>query len=280
LDVSGLGASWYVGQAIVNQGIIDGGPALRISGVAIRGGGQFKGNAAFLSTITNANNPVNGAYFLSNGLQLHPSTGNEVALTLHAYGNSPQFVNVTVNGNASVWMPSAWGTGVGAPPNNAVVPPGGSRAAGVAEPPYGGGSIIVQATGSLKLTSGPTNDFVFPGGIVLKAWGPLDLNGVTVNQGWTTMGRAFQGIYFESPGIFSALPVAIFSNDLNWTNFSTLPAAHIQISRLVLMPNGTSRYLPANLEAPHQNTFSTQVEAAAAGQCWVCLINYVPINVQ
>ncbi|MFO1414222.1 MAG: YncE family protein [Burkholderiales bacterium] len=280
LEVSGLAGSWYAGGPVVNQGVIDGGPALGIAGLAINGGGQFRGDATLLSTLTHANNPVNGAHYLSNGLQVYPGTGSDVGLILHAYGSAPQYLNVTVHGNATLAMPSAWPPGPARPANNAVVPPGGSRAAGSPEPAYGGGSMIVQATGGLRLAGGSTNDFVFPGGVVLRAAGVLDLNGVTVNQGWTTTGKPFQGIYFESPSITSTAPVEVYSNDLNWTNFSTLPVGHFHVSRLVRRPDASAGYAPADLDAPHQNTYSTLIEAAANGQCWVCLVNFAPIQVQ
>ena len=173
-----------------------------------------------------------------------------------------------VNGNALVWMPSSWPQGTNAPNNSAPLPAGAVRPPGVPDPSYGGGSIILQATGSMTLFAGPTNDLVFPGGLVLKAGGTLNLNGVTVNQGWTTSGKAFQGIYFESPNIVSAATVSILSNDLNWTNFSTQPSGHFYVSRLVKMPDGSSAYAPADSVAPHMNTYSVLIEAAANGQCW------------
>ncbi len=169
----------------------------------INGGGQFKGNAITIRTFGSANNPVNGAYFLQNGLQLFPSSGNAIALTLNGYGSTPQVFNLFANGDATVWMPSAWPAGYNVPANNAVVPPGGSRPAGTPQPAYGGGSMILQATGSMTLVNGGTNDFVFPGAIVLKALGYLNVNAVQVNQGWTSLGQAFQGIFFESPTIVS-----------------------------------------------------------------------------
>jgi len=59
-----------------------------------------------------------------------------------------------------------------------------------------------------------------------------------------------------------------------------MPNGHFQISRLVHMPDGSARYAPADSQAPHLNTYSTLIEAAANGQCWVCLVNTTPINVQ
>ena len=242
-------------------------------------GGAFKGNAIFVGTFGNANNPVNGAHFLANSLQLSPGSGNAVALTLNLYGATPQVVNVKVNGNASVAMPSAWPGGSSSPPNNPVLAPGGTRPAGVSEPPYGGGSMIVQATGALSLAGGTTNDFGFPGGIVLKAGGDLNLNGVIVNQGWTTTGKAFQGVFFESPNIVSPNGnIQVYSNDLNWVNFSTLPHAPVRAFTLARNPNGSASFATADTPAPHVNTYSLVVEAAANGQCYVCLVNSNSVN--
>jgi YVTN family beta-propeller protein len=280
LTLDTLGGTVTTGSSLVNGGVIDGGIGVRLLASTINGGGAFKGNAVTLSTFGNANNPVNGAHYLANSLQLFPSTGTDLALTIGEYGSAPQFMNMMVTGNASIWMPSSWPQGSTFTNNSAPLAAGAIRPAGVPEPSYGGGSIILQTTGNMTLFAGPTNDFVFPGGIALKAGGTLDINGVIVNQGWTTSGKAFQGIYFESPNIVSSLPVSILSNDLNWTNFSTVPNGHFHIFRLVQMPDGSAQYVPADGAAPHQNTYSTLIEAAANGQCWTCLVNYTPINVQ
>jgi hypothetical protein len=278
--VSGLGNTWTSGQAVMNDGYIGGGPLLDVQGYGITGGGNFVGDAIVLSTVTNANNPVNGGHYLSNSLQLYPSSSSDAYVTLHAYGSNPQFLNVKVNGNTYLAMPSAWGAGVTAPSNNSPVPAGSSRPAGVPEPSFGGGSMIVQATGNMTLIDGASHDFVFPGGIVLKAGNTLNLNGVVVNQGWTTTGKAFQGINFEAPSITTPALVSVLSNDLNWTNFSVQPAGHFQISRLTTMQDGSAQYVAADGVAAHNNTYSVLIEAAANGQCWTCLVNYTPINVQ
>ena len=221
------------------MGLLDGGANLSVYGARINGGGAFKGNSVLVSTFGNANNPVNGSNFLQNGLQIYPSSGNAVTLTLNAYGSAPQIMNMTINGDGYLWMPSAWPNGWTLPRNNNPVPPNGTRPAGVPEPAYGGGSMILQATGSLSLVSGATNDFAFPGGIVFKAGGTLDAKGVIVNQGWTTSGQAFQGIFFESPNIIStAGDIQVYSNDLNWVNFSTFP--HAPVHAFSLTPNSNS----------------------------------------
>ena len=179
--------------------MLDGGAALTLYGANIKGGGAYKGNAIVISTFGSANNAVNGAHYLSNGLQLSPSSGSDVFLSLNDYGTASQFFNLMVNGNGHVAMPSAWPSGVTLPPNNPTVAPGGMRAPGVPDPSYGAGSIIVQATGTLSLSGGASNDFVFAGGVALKSQSTLDLGGVIVDQGWTTTGQAFQGLSSSRP---------------------------------------------------------------------------------
>lgn len=279
LMVDALGGNFNTGQTVVNAGTLDGGGSLEVLGANINGGGAFKGNAITLRTFGSANNPANGAFFLLNSMQLFPGSGNTIAVTLNAYGPAPQAINVMTNGNATVSMPSAWPAGVNAPPNNAVVPPGAARAAGVPDPAYGGGSLIVQSTGTLTLAGGTTNDFVFPGGIVLKANGTLDLNGVLLNQGWTTAGKSFQGMYVESPNIVNPTGnIRSYSNGLNWLNFSTLPHAPVRAFTLVRNADGTASYATADATAPHLNTYSILSNAAASGACWTCLVNTTPVN--
>ncbi|MEO8506970.1 MAG: hypothetical protein ABI593_05010 [Betaproteobacteria bacterium] len=274
-----LGNNWIGGANIINAGVADGGTQLGLYGAAISGGGAFKGNTIAIATFGSAKNPVNGTFFLSNSLQLFPGTGDSLSLVLNAYGNVPQVLNLMANGNVSVWMPSAWPAGYTAPQNNAVLQPGGVWPPGQPESAFGGGSMIVQATGNLQLVDGGTDDFVFPGSIVFKAAGTIDIKGVVVNQGWNTGGKAFQGVYFESPVIGSSIgKIEVYSNDLNWTNFSTFPGAPVRVSTLVRNPDGSASYASADAMAPHLNTYSILVDAAAKGQCWICLTNNQPVN--
>ena len=279
LTVDTLGASWLVGQTLVNQGSLDGGPRLDLFAGRINGGGVFKGNTITIATFGNANNPVNGAFFLSNSLQLVPSTGGTTRLVLNGYGPAPQVLNLRINGNATVAMPSAWAPGITAPVNNAVVPLGGSRGAGVPNPAYGAGSMIVQATGALELDGGTTNDFVFPGGIVFKAGSTLDAKGVLINNGWTTTGQSFQGVFLEAPSITSTGGnIRIATNNLNWLNFSSTPSAPVRSWQLVRAGDNSASFATADNVAPHINTYSVLINAAALGQCWVCLVNTAPVN--
>ena len=278
LTVDTLGVADLVGEALINEGVIEGGAYLRLHSARINGGGAFRSNNAHVSTFGNANNPVHGAYYLSNGLQFYPSSGTLVELTLNDYGIVPQFLNFMVNGDAYVLMPSVWPPAWSEPPNNLPVPLGGIRLPGVPEPSYGGGSMIVQAAGSLTLRNSSSSDFVFPGAIVLKAGGALNLNGVLVNQGWTATGRAFQGVFFESPNIVSSDFIRVATNNLNWVNFSTFPHAPVRTWQLVPMPDGSLQYVAADSVAPHLNTYSLVTDVAASGGCWICVVNTTPIN--
>ncbi|MFO1315562.1 MAG: M12 family metallo-peptidase [Burkholderiales bacterium] len=279
LTLDALDVSYTVGQNLANAGRANGGTGLALFGANIRGGGAFVGDAIGVHTFGNANNPVNGADFLQNGLQLSTSSTPLLALTLNGFGAGKQVFNLKVNGDATVWMPSAWPTGASLPANNAVVAPGATRPAGAPEPPYGGGSMIVQATGNLTLRNGGTNDFVFPGAIVLKAGGSLDLNGVVVNQGWTTSGQSFQGLFFESNNIVSANGlIQVYGNDLNWMNFSTLPQQYVRAFSLKRNGDGSASFAATDAVTPHLNTYSVIQGVAAAGGCWGCVVNTAPVN--
>jgi hypothetical protein len=280
LGVDTLGGTWDSGKGIVNQGTIEGTTSLALAGASVNGGGDFRGDAIAVRTFGNANNPVNGAFFLQNGLRLSPGhAGSGVALTLNAYGTVPQFLNLDILASGTVWMPSAWPSGSAAPPNQQVVMPNGVRGRDVRDPAYGGGSMIVQSSGALTLVNGGTGDFVFPGGIVLKAGGTLDFNGVLVDQGWTTSGQPFQGLFFEAPTIRSSVGnIRLYSNDLNWSNFSTFPLTPVRAFTLQRNPDNTASHAPADAVAPHLNTYSALIDAAASGQCWTCLQNTQPVN--
>lgn len=280
LEVDATGANPLAGGLVQNAGVVDGGVSLVVSGAGLRGGGAFRGDAMRLGTFGNANNPVNGNDFLANGLQLFPGTGDRVQLTLNHYGIVPQVLNLAIHGNGSVWMPSSWPAGVTLPPNNTPLAPGAVRPRGTPKPSYGGGSMIVQATGTLSLIDGGTHDFVFPGAIVLKAGGTLDVKGVLVDQGWTGDGQAFQGIFLESPDIASSgESMQFFTNYPNWVNFSTLPNAPVRAFTLLTQADGSASFVAADDTVPHRNTYSVVQGIAAAGGCWICAVDTRPIDV-
>ncbi|MCC6193354.1 MAG: hypothetical protein IT518_02705 [Burkholderiales bacterium] len=74
--------------------------------------------------------------------------------------------------------------------------------------------------------------------------------------------------------------IRVLSNDLNWINFSTLPHAPVRTWTLTLAAGGNAEYVVADTLAPHLNTYSTVVEAAANGQCWVCLLHLDPVDLR
>lgn len=272
-----LGENWQSGSEIVNDGMIDGDDAgLQLLASGIHGAGFFRGGLILLSTFGSANNPEYGARYLANGLNLIPANQYELFLTLNGYGGTPQFFNVQVHGNALVEMPSTSVRYPALPPNN--LPLNGGL-----DPAYGGGSLIVQASGGLRLWSTSFDNFVFPGGVVFKAGARIDTAGVQINNGWTGSGRPFQGVFLEAPSIVNSGPwgpiTVVVTNNLNWVNFSSVPFAPVQVFQVAGTGNGYFSF-PADASAPHLNTYSVLIEAAAAGKCWQCLMNMVPANFQ
>jgi hypothetical protein len=139
--------------------------------------------------------------------------------------------------------------------------------------------MLVQASGNLGIHNAVTGTFVFPGAIVLKAGGTLDLNGLTIVNGWTSLGAEFQGVFFEAPNIVSSGGTpSVYTNGNNWVNFSTWPHTPVAVYTLEAGA-GVAGYVNAGAYAPHLNTYSTLTNAAVNGQCWVCLVNTAPINV-
>lgn len=277
LLLDGLAGDWNTGGDVVNEGLADGGTAgLQVMGGGIHGGGFFQGAVVLLSTFGNANNPVNGQRYLANGLNVLPANGRDVVVEFNGYGPRPQFFNVQVHGNAEVNMPSYSYRFLEVPRNNLPAP-------GALDPPYGGGSLIVQASGALTLGPWAGYDFVFPGGLVFKAGGRLDVAGVGIRNGWTASGRSFQGMFFESPYIVNdnhnGYDLYLVTNSLNWINFSTVPQAPLQAAQVVGSGVGYST-VDASLTAPHVNPYSVLIETAAAGGCWQCLMNMAPVNLQ
>lgn len=278
LVLDALDASPDAGAKIANQGRVHGGTSLALFAGGVNGGGTFAADAVTLSTFGHANNPVHGAFFLDNGLHFVPATSGRIAFTANLYGRSPQVMNLLLAGDATFTMPSAWPAGITLPANNAVVLPGSVRPPNTPPPSYGGGSMIVQATGKLTL-AGAAGDLVFPGGIVLKAGVAIDFDGIAVNQGWTTSGQSFQGLFFEAPAIGNRKGlIQIYGNDLNWANFSSMPTAFVRSFTLQQGSGGEAALLPADTVAPHLNTYSKVIEAAARGQCWTCVLDMQPTN--
>ncbi len=276
LTIDTLAADPANGMPIENQGTIHGGSALTLKAARVNGGGLFRANALTFVTFGNLNNPANGAHYLANGLQLHPASGNALSVAIAGYGSSPQVYNLMLNGNGTVSMPSSWPTGSTLPPNNRPVLPKEVRTAGVPDPFQGGGQVIVQASGNLTLDGGPSSDFVFPGGFVLRANGSIDINGTTLVNGWTTSGTTYQGIFLEASSIVDssgASALAVYTNDRNWANFSVRPTLPVRTSTLMRQADASARYADADAQAPHLNFYGLVTEAGAAGKCYACLVN-------
>jgi len=281
LTVSTLGATWAEGQTLVNQGFVKGDAQLRLTGGRINGGGRFVGNDIHVATFGNANNPVNGNFFLANGLQFEPATGTQVALSVSHYGTGPQVLNFAVNGDAVLAMPSAWPAGYFAPPNSLPALPGEVRPPGAGNPAHGASGLIMQATGNLRLAGGASNDLVLAGGVVLKAGGTLDLDGVAIVNGWTLAGQSFQGVNLEAPRITSSNgTIKVYTNNLNWGNFSTFPFAPVRTWQFLAQPDGSAMYVPADAIVPHLNPYAALVNAAARGECWTCLVDMRPFDMR
>ena len=276
LALDTLGATVMTGGNVVNQGMVDGGVSLMLSAAKVNGGGAFLGNAITLATFGNLNNPVNGSHFVANGLQLYPSAGNSLTVALAGYGTSSQFVNLNTHGDATLTMPSVWPAGSTLPPNNRPVMPGEVRPAGVGDPSFGGGSMIVQSTGALTLDGGPSSDFVFPGGVVLIADTTIDVRGTVIDNGWNTSGTQYQGAFFQAPSIvdtIAASGIVVYTNNVNWVNFSTRPSVPVHTRTLQQLGNGTSAFVAADGAVPHLNFYLLITEAGAAGLCYLCLVN-------
>lgn len=276
LIVDSLGANWSSGGPIRNDGTIWGPTALTLMGASVTGNGSHIAGAFNLYTFGNANNPTHGSFFLENGLRVYPPPGGfRVPVTIAAYGSAPQFINLAVNGDATLLMPSSWPAGVNLPRNHRPVAPGESIP-NFTPPAYGGGGIIVQVSDELTLLGGASNDLVIPGALVLKAGRLLDVGGVTLNNGWTSTGQTFQGVFLESPIIVNnGGAIRVYTNDLNWINFSSFPRAAVETWQLV-KPSSQAYFKPANGIAPHLNSYSTSIEMAARGECWTCVVNPMP----
>ena len=100
LTVDTLGVADLEGEVLVNEGVIEGGAYLRLHSARINGGGAFRTNNAHVSTFGNANNPVHGAYYLSNGLQFYPSSGTTGRAHAQRLRHRAAVPQPQINGNA------------------------------------------------------------------------------------------------------------------------------------------------------------------------------------
>jgi len=280
LTLDALGGSWNEGGPIVIEGTLSGYRA-ELMASSITGPGFLIANDVALRAFGNIQDPRYPGNALNNGFKVWASNSYyPMYLTLNAYGEVPQFINLNIHGNVIVQSPSAWPSGSTAPRNNIPVLPGSMRPSGTPEPAYGGGSLVINATdGWMQLASGATNDFVFPGAVALISAKEIDTSGIVVNQGWTTSGRTFQGVFFDAPKIFSSVgQIDVYANAQNWINFSTYPLTPVRAFQLAPQAGGAA-FVTADQVAPHLNSYATITRAAANGECWTCLINGNVIDV-
>ena len=184
-----------------------------------------------------------------------PSTGGTVALTLNGYGSAPQVFNVPRRGQrAGLDAVSLAPEASPDPVNSAPVLPGGFRPAGVPDPTYGGGSLIVQATGGLVLDGGVSYDFVFPRRPRASSPAARSIStAFTVDNGWTTGGQAWQGMFFEAPVITSSAGlIDVRASDNNWINFNVKPNVGVRAWQL-------TRAWPAALRSSLRRTASPPI---------------------
>ena len=276
-----LGRTWQEGGPVVIAGTLSTFRA-EVMGSSITGPGDIVANDVVVRTFGNMNDPRYPNSPLDNGFKIWAANRTyPVNLTVNAYGDSPQFINLEVAGNVVLQSPSAWPAGSVAPKNSLPVLPGATRPATTPEPSYGGGSMIVSVPeGSLRLASGSTNDFVFPGAVAFISAKEIDTAGVVVDQGWTTSGRTFQGMFFDAPRIFSSAgSISAYSNANNWVNFSTFPESSVRTFQLTRQSDGSAAFVSADAMAPHLNSFVTISRAAANAECWTCIVNGNVFNV-
>lgn len=277
LLMDALGGTPTVGQPVRVEGTVDGGPELTVMGSGIHGGGFYLGASIVLSTFGSANNPVNGNRFLANGLNLAPSNGTSLTLRLNHYGPKPQTFNVLAHGDATLMIPPAWtGPYASLPPNNPVTVQNGQ-----VDAPWGGGQLLAQATGTLRLDDA-SGSLLFPGGMVFRAGRFIDLQGMTIDNGWTASGKSFQGMFFEAPRIGDSIvwpppfrsASELRTNRQNWVNFSVVPSPAISVWQIF----GPHTMGDASATAVHLNPYASMIETAAAGGCWVCNVDTVPVR--
>jgi len=87
--------------------------------------------------------------------------------------------------------------------------------------------------------------------------------------------EALRDVGYETPS-----PIQVFTNDLNWVNFSSFPQVPVRTWQFAQGAFGNALFAVADDVAPHLNTYSVLSEAAAAGQCWTCLVNPAPVDMR
>jgi hypothetical protein len=158
----------------------------------------------------------------------------------------------------------------------------------------GGSQMILSASGSMDIVAdsgaqfatyaggpglNPFGFFEFPGGLVFKSDSAATLTQfVPVYNAWTTVAQSYQGIFYESPSIFSLSYNA--TNGNSWVNWSTKPAAGASTIYQIAQdpPTGVANrfgFIPSTV-AGHQNTYSSLITGGAVNTCPVSECGWKP----
>jgi filamentous hemagglutinin family protein len=250
------------------------------NGGNLTGSGVIQANQINYNGWGDWNNVTSTSNYLANGFKIAPLAGVPGAIAgqpsamnvmIHTLGSGNQHINLD-GGNNSVSVFSSPQT-----PNDAAYQPAtmNSLASFV---PNGGDGLIVQAgTVGTGIGIGEAA-FAFPGSVVLIGKQVVQISG-NLNNAWTGSGQPFQGMFFEAPQIYMPNPsTTLITNGNNWVNFSTAP---IQLPAAVgsLQASGGLNITPTSMsDLVHMNTYSSEIQAAAAGQNWTALVNYRPIH--
>lgn len=224
-------------------------------------GSQLTAGSIVANVRGNMNAPIAGnTNWLNNAITAAPFvSSNPLSLSISAIGAARQSINVKVNGSSIVdsgTTTTTWGPGT---PITSGFLSSGSLVGN------GGSQIILNSTGNMT-TNG---NFVFPGGVTLKAGGLLDVAGGVYNA-WTPVAQAYQGVFFEAPTIVAS--GLVLTNGTSWVNFSTRPTGgvpsiyQLQPSTNTTNGNGFTANSYNAVYAPgaaHLNTYSSLITGGA-----------------
>jgi filamentous hemagglutinin family protein len=244
------------GGNVTNTGTISTPATLAITANSYTGAPGFAGNqltagAIIASVRGNFNAPISGnTNWLSNAVTAAPFDASKpLHLSISAVGNGRQSINVKVNGSAII---DSGATGATFGPNSMFTI--GAGATSAAPSSNGGSQIILNASGNLTAQS----NFTFPGGVVLKAGGLLDVG--SIYNAWTPVAQAYQGVFLEAPTI--VVSGLILTNGTSWVNFSTDPAGGApSIYQVQTTTAGLNAVFAPG--AAHLNTYSSLITGGA-----------------
>ena len=239
---------------------------------------QFVTDNLNLFLLGNFNGPIAGnTNWLLNQIQTTSLTpNNAVAIDLNAVGGHFQAVNIGVTGDANIDSGITITTFSGIPVSTGAL--GGGTLIG-----NGGSQLIVNTSGDLGIVfnsgsggfGGSSGSFNFPGGVAFKSATSVT-QFLPLNNAWTTVAQAYQGVFYEAPvlNIFSY----VATNGNSWVNLSTTPTNGIpqvfQIEPIVLPPNNVPLGFGfvANPLAPHFNTYSSVIVGGPINTCPIGLV--------